>query len=179
MLEHLKDQRHRQLSLSYPMSFSSFCLDKKLVGEIGWFDQNFPGAYYEDEDWYLRIREYHGLHGNNEVKYEELIPMTKSVVRHPHARANWNALANYVYFRLKWKKVKKTRSQSLHTREEVAVVRILKERKWTRYQKIRCSYQIGDYSKKQYSFIRPYLYLRILKKLGGFSIIKYILKKLK
>ena len=94
----------------------NLCGFKKLIEQIGWFDQNFVMAYYEDEDWYLRYREWLGLF-NDPVSYDEIVPKLKVITRNTHRGGKWNVAANYIYFFLKWKKQKDFTSKSLHSRQ--------------------------------------------------------------
>ena len=168
----------RHISLSWPMTFSSFCVDKQLICEMGWFDQNFLCAYFEDEDWYLRLRELRGLHGNRDETYEHVIPALKTVVRRPHAKGNWDAVANYVYFRLKWKPCG-DETEALHTRVNKPVCRAFEEPRFTDYEPIRAAYANFDFSSKEYGTIAPKLYLRALKFLGSLELVKRLVSILK
>lgn len=152
-----------QVSLSWPMSFSSFCIDKKLIAKQGWFDQNFPGAYYEDEDWYLRFRERLKLYNNKSVKYEEIIPKLKTVKRPSHEKAPWNSFANTLYFFVKWKRVTDQDEKVVHSREDIPYQRRLHDPEWKSYKSIKEAYAKDDFSAKAYVFIQPHLLLRILK----------------
>jgi len=50
-----------QFNLGYPASsFSAFIVHKQLIHRVGWFDPDFEGIYFEDEDWYLRVSAAYG-----------------------------------------------------------------------------------------------------------------------
>lgn len=36
-------------------SYSHFLIDKKIIKQIGWFDERFPGIGYEDHDYEIRL----------------------------------------------------------------------------------------------------------------------------
>lgn len=143
-----------QVSLSYPFSYSCFCVDKKLIAIQGWFDHNFVRAYYEDEDWYLRFRERLALH-NNPIPSEEIIPHLKSVIRHPHKTAPWNPIPNRLYFYWKWQRQKRFDDTCLHSRELQPFRRRLREPDWPIMEKIREAYGNGDYGEKPWIYSPP------------------------
>jgi glycosyltransferase involved in cell wall biosynthesis len=173
-----KNDGFLQFSLSDPMSFSSFCVDKRLIAEQGWFDQNFPLAYYEDEDWYLRFRERHCLY-NNPKPYEEIIPRLKVVIRHPHA-VKWKIIPiNRYYFEMKWKKLKNPDLKCLHSRENVQYQRRIKEPVWPELEKIRQHYLNGNFSSRLWIYDKPSLSIQILIKLAQSRLIVVVFFTLK
>lgn len=47
------------IAMAYPKNrYSCFAVHRKLVREIGFFDERFTGMFYEDDDWHLRLCEY-------------------------------------------------------------------------------------------------------------------------
>jgi glycosyltransferase involved in cell wall biosynthesis len=150
-----------QISLSYPMSYACFCVDKRLMTLQGWFDHNFTRAYYEDEDWYLRWRERLRLH-NDPVPSEEIVPHLRSVNRHPHTRAPWNAIPNTVYFNWKWRRMSRFDDQCLHSRELVPYKRRLREPRWPFLVKVADAYREGDFTARVWQYAKPWLSMRVL-----------------
>lgn len=150
-----------QVSLSDPMSFSCFCMDKSLVALQGWFDHNFTRAYHEDEDWYLRFRERLGLH-HDPVPYDEIIPRLKTVRRPEHKRAPWNAIPNKVYFSWKWRRMPGFAPQCLHSRGLRPYQRRLPEPTWERMGPIREAYAAGKFGQQEWRYSPPRWEMRAL-----------------
>ena len=47
-----------QFNLAYPKgSYSCLALSLDLVRKMGWWDERFPGMFFEDDDWHLRLSE--------------------------------------------------------------------------------------------------------------------------
>jgi len=153
-----------QASLSHPMSFSCFCIDKKLIALQGWFDHNFTVAYYEDEDWYLRFRERLGLY-NDPVPYDEIIPRLKTVIRHPHEHASWNPVPNPVYFHWKWQRRPKFDGSCLHSRQHHPYKRRLREPNWPLMAEPRRAYEHGDFSERHWVYSLSRWEMRVLTRM--------------
>ena len=164
-----------QASLSHPMSFSCFCIDKKLIALQGWFDHNFTMAYYEDEDWYLRFRERLGLY-NTPTSYEQTIPLLKTVVRPPHKRTPWNPIPNEVYFLWKWQRLPKSEAGCLHSRELVPYRRRLKEPHWPLMEGARRAYSNDDFREKTWAYSPPRWEMRALTLVSNSHFLEWLRK---
>lgn len=157
------NSRLLQVSLSHPMSFSSFCIDKRLIGLQGWFDHNFTRGYYEDEDWYLRFRERLNLY-NNRIPYEEIIPHLRTVKRPLQKRTYYNRVPNIIYFHLKWGRRASPNERCLFSRQGYAYYRRLPEPEWPLMANVRNAYLQGDYKSCPWSYSRPNLLMTTLTK---------------
>lgn len=164
-------------SLSWPMTFSSFCIHKKLISEIGWFDENFLTAYYEDEDWYLRIREHFLSESETNLSYEEIIPFLKCVSRKPHENTSYNSVPNYLYFRLKWKL--NEGGAKLRTRENIRVKRRINEKAKTIHQLARNSYLNDNYRTQVYIVEPRNWLLSIVLLISNTKLVKFIIGHIK
>jgi glycosyltransferase involved in cell wall biosynthesis len=150
-----------QLSLSYPLAFSSFCVDKSFVAGHGWFDQNFTRVYYEDDDWCLRVAERNGQ-PNRPGSAQDVMPRLDVVKRSPHERAPWNSVPNRVYFYRKWKRLSEPSERSLYLRPHVSVERRLPDPVWPHLEPLRRRYEEGDYAAQPYVYDPPELRQRLL-----------------
>lgn len=85
--------------------FSAFLLTKTCIEKVGFFDENFVGAYYEDNDYHERVKKA-GLkscivasvgfhHYGSRTLYEGLSPAEKSL-------RNRDFVHNRDYFEGKW-----------------------------------------------------------------------------
>ena len=170
-----------QVSLSFPMSFSCFCIDKTLIALQGWFDHNFTRAYFEDEDWYLRFRERLGLY-NNPISYEKIIPMLKTVIRpvNKYAPRNiWNPIPNKVYFLWKWQRMPAFDDKCLHSRQLVPYKRRLPEADWPLMQEARSAYGRGDFSTKLWVYSPPAWKIQLLTRITNKGFIIWLINTYK
>ena len=150
-----------QVSLSEPVRFSSFCVDKALIAIQGWFDHNYTRIYYEDEDWELRTRERLGLY-NDTTPSEEVIPRLGVVHRPHHESAPWNSIPNRLYFWRKWQRVSSGDDRSLRLTPTIMVKRRVDEPSWAHLELVRASYRAGDYKAQPFVYDCPSRSLRLL-----------------
>ncbi len=150
-----------QVSLSEPLAFSSFCLDKTIIARQGWFDQCYTRIYYEDDDWSLRTMEQLGL-GREPVSCQSVMPRLGVVHRPEHKAAPWNSIPNRVRFWSKWERVAVPAPDTLYVRPNVLVRRKLAEPSWPHLEPIREGYARGDFSAKRYHYDPPPLGARLL-----------------
>jgi hypothetical protein len=157
------------ISLSLPMSFACFCLDKALIGRIGWFDHNFTRAYFEDEDWYLRLQEPLG-YTTDALAHRTLIPLLATVARPPKKfapRTLWNPVPNRFYFGLKWVRRRNPGPRTVYGRGNTPYRRRFAEPTWPHLEPIRARYRDGDYGAAPWRYDRPWRSLRLLTALSG------------
>jgi GT2 family glycosyltransferase len=150
-----------QVSLSEPVAFSAFCVDKKLVALQGWFDHNFMRIYYEDEDWCLRVLERSGR-GQTPVSAQSVVPRLGVVRRPKHRSAPWNSIPNRFRFWRKWERISSPAEDSLYLRPNIIVRRRLEEPRWPYLESVRMSYQAGDYTARPFIYDKPGPAIRLL-----------------
>lgn len=168
------------VSLSDPMSFSCFCIDKELIARQGWFDHNFASAYFEDEDWCLRL--YETLGYREPIPYDKLVPKLNTVRRHPHKRGTWNAVPNKAYFIWKWKKAEVGGSGIVHTRAQVPYRRRLPEPSWPLMDSARQAYAAGDSGEQEWVYSPPRPVIRFLSWITSnplFTGLEFVRKRLR
>ena len=156
-----RDSPPEQVMLSEPTRLSAFCLDKKRLSSLGWFDHNFSRVYYEDEDWYLRTQERQGVY-NRQTSWEELVTTLDVVHRHAHARAPWNSIPNRVYFWRKWKRLDKPEAHSFYLRPTIIVKRAGEEPRWPYLESIAQAYAREDFSERPFKYEKPAAAIRAL-----------------
>jgi len=92
-------QQRKDVAPEEHPDFSGFMISPKCLDEIGWFDEGysfFGKAYYEDNDYHLRIM-LSGLKAYN-VPTAAFYHFGSQSLPHAHTQANINAK----YFRAKW-----------------------------------------------------------------------------
>lgn len=62
-METLKHQE-RKAVLIQPPDFAGFVISKRIVDIVGWFDEGFKTAYWEDLDYLIRLKDSGIVHGS-------------------------------------------------------------------------------------------------------------------
>lgn len=100
----------------YPNGFSAFLVHQPLVERVGWFRDEFPAGYWEDDDFFLKIAVYYGLHTKTEVMDKIVFSYfdnfgTMIFQHRPVGQENekylgkWNGNENKVIFDKYWQEV--------------------------------------------------------------------------
>lgn len=89
--------------LSEAPEFSCFLLTKKAISKVGYFDENFYPAYFEDNDYHYRIK----MAGEKALKIHDALYFhygSRTIRDNPDVRAVSNRfyLENKAYFVRKW-----------------------------------------------------------------------------
>jgi len=93
----------KKLKLTDNPDFSCFMITKKTIEKVGYFDENFWPAYFEDNDYHYRIK-LAGLRGvkSNKSLYFHFGSMTIKSGGAIAVISNENYLKNQAYFVKKW-----------------------------------------------------------------------------
>jgi GT2 family glycosyltransferase len=83
--------------------FSGFMIAKKTLDKVGYFDENFYPAYFEDNDYHYRIK-LAGLkaYRTNQALYFHYGSRTIKDNKYVKTASNQKFLANQEYFKTKW-----------------------------------------------------------------------------